>query len=390
MPDIPSSADRTGRAGLCAKAAVLFAVAVLTVLPLSLSSDSEALTEAEAGYVIDIGGDASDSEIAAVGLSKEAFLQSAVAMACEPFETDWIKGSDTTSVSSIDSFDYRTASAERIHDDTFTEENLLDVTYTGFRIIYTFEDKCDMFLDQLNENQRAAAIAIYEKFGVSEFSKGDTVEFTGDYRLRYASESSTVYGNVDGSHSVVTDIHVRTYQYLKYDITAKLERSEGNNRISVEFEGSGYTDTETDTTSIYAVPLEDLSEGEQYALHDDNSVNKADTSAEIVISKKTYDVTNKPTSGEEDYNDTVVFLTTEDIAPDISIPTAEPSANVSIDKTYSAASDAYDELVEELTDEDGIPWILYVGIGLGTLVAAVLAALGAVYVLKKKGVSRSR
>ncbi len=364
--------------------AVFTAMVMIAAVPLSASSDSEAFTDGEVGYTVEIREGATDGELSALGYSTSSMLMDVVGFVCPIFDDYWIHGETVGVEASAGTYTFKEGSGSVMSDGLLTGYRVESSSFDGFSMKYTFDDTYYAFASELNDGQVTVATQIYKYLDLDEgwLNKGDTIEFTGDCSFRRAGQNASAWGMVNDTQCVETREYSTEYLSLSYNVTAEYVSESSLTSKKITLKGSNEWIYDREETAEFASDLSDLSPGDEYTCRVSYSDDRMERSDHVVMGSKDMEYQRTVHGEGFDYTLNAEFTDASTVTAEVVIPDAESSANTTVDKTYSAFSDAYDDTVDEIIDEYHVPWILYIGIGLGTLVIAVAAALGAVLVLR--------
>ncbi len=344
-------------------------------VPLTASGDSDALTNASAGYVIDMEEGVTEAEVESAGFSYDFFFSDAMGNLDVEFASEWYDLNSSMDIS-IDKMHYKIGRGGEVSGDVLSYKILSDVGYSGVTAKYVIDDESPVFRTDLSDSQKKAADAIEKYFGTDTFSVGDVIEVTGDYSQKLTVSSTSTYSKVDDTYVTVTESQSEEKASLYYSLTVKYTPAGSSESKTITLFMNSSADMTMTMTYEFDTPIADLKDGDKcnvalkYTLKD-SSINSYAT-----VDGTKYAITDEVPSDKE-VPTLVILEKADDITPSVIQTQVTPSEHISVDNTYSGFCEAFDELAGESDDGmgDGVLYVIAVIIIVGMVAQIIFLAI---------------
>ena len=381
-----TAAGRSSRRILVIAASILMAAMMLAV-PVFAAVDTDAdLVNDEVGYCVTIDNP-TDAQLASIGVGNRSnAIISPIEGPMEIFNT----GIFAAPAADAESLKVLMSEAQKITSDSDTSYIVsetsaekavitIDANFDGALIDPDIDDP------SFTDEQRAAANAIKDYLG-NEVSAGDRVTITGTLKQRMAISLEVPYKMLDDGKCISSGYIMTAYAVQDIDVTITLKHAGTEKSISLysNVKGMGADEDRYEFQG-------DIQVGSKYTVK--NILSDSHTGDEyFTVDGKDYNL-DHDTSPTPDYERTV---TAGDIVPQSSVVieqslkdkiAALPSSsdNMTVDKTYSAAESAFDDVVEDAIGDSLMKLLLIIGGAiLGFIVLIVVVVIVVVVIVRKK------
>ncbi len=363
------------------------AVAVLTTLmmltvPAMVSMGSDAsFADDKAGIVVTLDNPTDDEIEKYKAESRYDELWYASELFMDIFNMDVYGHPKLTS----DSYFNEYSEALKIESDSTTPMNYDGVSADGVKFVFTATEDGKLITDEdLEGDYKDAAQAVESYFG-SEIYAGDTLTVTGKVGLRFAFILVYEWTAVDDTHYVEKKGAYTGYRIYDLDVKVELIRngeSEGKSiqfssdsrfmvvmDINYDYKGTSYSDLTPEspcTVSYGDQGVSFQSGGSRY------TVDGADHSIKYKADRPSSYDTKADLRTNEDMTDMMAgFRDNINDFPD-------SSGNVTVDKTYDAADNVFDDMIIDVIGQeiiDIIKQFFWVFIAIGIITAIAIVAL---------------
>ena len=373
-----SAISKAGRTSRMVMVAAVFAVALMIAVPvISAVGTDAAFTKDEAGYYISLT-DPTDEQLSKVNINKDTTLLNA--LWGSNFFDDAVVGEPTIAVQS---YSYSKALGQRISSDEVEMITSEDVTGKGFSMTFTAIDDGDLvLLDSPSQKMIAACKAINDYVG--EVKKDDKITVTGNLKEESATVDVSEYLLQDDGTCVPSKIRHSSYVKADTDVTISVSRGDAllksfrfvsdikgtaTEEATIEYSempvkiGTGFTKTYKTTTS-YGGDICFKVNGTDYSVlnPDDSKSTQHGTVTHL-------------------YSQSEMFISAFMKESINGLPDSEEGMKV--DKTYSAAESAVDNVVTDVSGRDSPNMAVITG-AVVIVILILLVAIAAVIVVRKK------
>jgi len=385
-------------------ASPFIAVAIVSVIALSsvcafsvtLSSDSSAFVDDDAGYSVDIKNGAKDSEmnfeIYSIGaVSKNDIISNSTMPALLGAILNIGNVVHYTLDGALaDDYSMRYAAGSKIEGLERTDIECIEFNADGLFLRYVAKSTGVTFIytdnyESTSDNMKVAN-ALSNYFGKTKVNTGDIFEISGSAHFTEVKKTVTHIETVDGSKCVSDKMNGEMKNSLKYDLTVKYIPISGTAK-SIKITSDSGANYSIDVENRYFKEVSELKDGDKcrvkYTLSDvPKSIFKyqingkeyefdfaAPTKDDIALyGKDLYE--NK----QSEVDDTVSLNDTETVMKAITIPSSvisTPSSdNVIIKTTYDDAMNMYNEM--KANEDKTMMFYIMIGAGVAVAVMAVV------------------
>ncbi len=379
------AAGRSSRRIMVIAAAAL-AVAMMLAVPIFVAADSDAdFTADEAGYRIDTT-DPTDDDLASVGLtSRAAAILGAISSNMDLFDQDTLG----TPVVTADSLKVTSAEGDKIESEKSKGFYVEEVSAENVKITFTVAAAgtlMDPDTSSLDEKELAAYNAIKEYLG-NALSPGDTFTITGKINESEALSGESSYKMLDGSKCIRSGSTMSVYAVQNTSLTLTLKQGEVEKSITFNSDIKGTSTGE----SKYEFQGDVIQVGTKYTVKNSVSFSiKGDSY--YTVGDKDYSLYTEP-KAEPDEEMTVESY---DIDEQSSVTVSTylktkiaglPASTdkVKVDKTYSGAESAFDDVMMDAVGKDLLKLLLIIGgVILGVIVLIIILVIVLLHMRKKK------
>lgn len=363
-------------------AAAALAVAMMLAVPFFVAVDSDAdFTKDEAGYCVD-AKDPTDAQLLSLGDFSRSYV------ICQSIEEqlDMFNGAALGApTATAETLNFLKAEGQKIESDKASGFTVGEISAEKVVITYTAVSAGTLMnpdTTSLNDKEKAAYNAIKAYLG-NEVAIGDTMTVTGTIKLREAINFETPYKMLDGGKCVIAGATISVYGISDTDLTFTFKHAGAENSIRYVSDAKGMEAEEYK----YEYEGDTIQVGTKYVVK-----NTVETSFKgdsyFTVNGKDYSlyVENEPADDREETVSSYDIFDQSSVTVSESLKTRisnlPPSAdNMTVDKTYSAAESAFDDVVMDAIGKDILKLLLIIG---GVILAVILIVIVLIVVLLLK------